>query len=1049
MQTILKNSTYIHERTIKNQQSRENSKLESYWSKFFLHDKDLLATSIKSMSNLPLENLSEYYDTNYSFVLDDDLLKLERLYFNNLKGTRYLKEDFKEEIKESVPFYTFFLPFLELGLLELHTKGITNQISFERALSSLIESLFQISNKTLILEINVKRVLSNKNEITPEERYNLFLHDFLTNKQYLEEFYHEYPVLFRLLLQTVSNWVKYISEIIENTTKDKIKLNSIYNNNDDLGEIKGINLSLGDSHNGKSVALIEFESGMEILYKPRSLLIDKQYNELIKFFNSQKATKYNFFEIKVLDRGKYGWMTFIEHLACNTDIQVKNFYVRSGNLLALMYILNATDFHHENIIAHSEYPVPIDLETLTHQHFLDLNDDVHSETAIQKAANLIKKSVKSTGMLPNQIFLEKGEKKSVGIDVSGMGAKGDQKSSHKVQKIINLNSDLIRISKDFLNIRAEKNNPYILGQDIKNSDYIEEIKSGFQEMYRWVMKNKGLMKTQLKKFGNLETRVILRATNQYSRLLDQSFHPDFLRNGIARDLFLHRINVNKPSQRDIDKVIKKEKKDLLNGDIPTFSTKLDEPHLYIDETTKIENYFKLSNKELVNLKLDSLSKDDLLLQLSIIHMSVLAGDSQPDKDSIKIKLEEKSDSTVIKERCLNQAVVIGERILSRAIRGRINHNIDYSWISTVFNGTEESSWSISPTGVDLYNGNAGVAIFFSYLSKLTNRKDFKEASYNSLNSMRERLKNFDSHNFRHMGAFDGWAGCIYSMHIVAENWDDSILREEVANGVDIINLSIDHIQETDITSGLAGLLGILLSIYETTGYEKALKVAEKCAIKIINKSVTMGKGIAWNFSLDNMAYTGFAHGSAGILSMLARLYTFNKDPLIINIIKKALNFERNNYVSAQGNWKRSFTDNTLQYAWCHGAPGILLSRLILKDIGYKDDLIDKEIQIAINTTLERGLTSNHSLCHGNFGQIEILKMASKLTCDTILNNKINCIIEYVLHDIENKGIDELKLRGMQTQGLMNGLSGYGYGLLAQSTDIPLPSILMLGPINHL
>ncbi len=32
--------------------------------------------------------------------------------------------------------------------------------------------------------------------------------------------------------------------------------------------------------------------------------------------------------------------------------------------LALFYALEATDFHHENLIAEGEHPVPIDLETL-------------------------------------------------------------------------------------------------------------------------------------------------------------------------------------------------------------------------------------------------------------------------------------------------------------------------------------------------------------------------------------------------------------------------------------------------------------------------------------------------------------------------------------------------------------------------------------------------------------------------------------------------------------------------------------------------------------
>ncbi|WP_342715406.1 type 2 lanthipeptide synthetase LanM family protein [Bacillus paramycoides] len=1048
MQNVLKNSSYINERSINNKQMQENLKLELYWAKFFKNDKSLLAESINAISNISLESLNDYHYSDFSFRLDDEIVDLGSKYFDILGNKKYLEENFEMKIKKSIPFSTFFIPFLELGLSELKDKGISNQNFLDRPLLNLINRLFQISHKTLILEINVKRILANNHELTPEERYNIFLNDSLTDKHYLENFHNEYSVLFRLLLQTVKKWAEYISEIIENTQRDKLDLNLIYNQGNELGAIKGIDLGLGDSHNGKSVVLIEFESGKKIIYKPRSLCIDQQYNELIKFFNSQKATKNNFFEINVLDRKNYGWTEFIEHLGCKKETQVKDFYIRTGNLLALMYILNATDFHHENIIAHSEYPVPIDLESLMHQNFFDFNDGAKNKTAIQKADELIKKSVHSIGMLPHQAFLEKGNKNNVGVDLSGMGAKFEQKSSYKVQKIINLNSDLIRLDKDFFNIKSEKNNPYILGETIKNSDYIEEIKYGFHELYTWVMDHKNIMRNKLEQFNNLETRFILRPTNQYSRLLNQSFHPDFLRNGVTRDLFLHRVNINKPKKNNIDIIVKKEKKDLLNGDIPFFFTKVNEPHLYIDKLNRVDNYFKKSNRELIRSKITHLSKNDLSLQLNIIHMSVLAGDSQYSNESIEINLEKQPDKTILKNDYLKQAVKIGEYILSKAINGKVNNLPDYCWISTIFDGTEESNWRISPTGVDLYNGNAGVAIFLSYLSKLTNRTDFKKASYVSLNSIREQFKNTNPNELVHLGAFDGWAGCLYSMYIIAECWNDSELKEEVYNGVDVINASLKHVEEIDITSGLAGVLGILLSIYKTTDYQNALKGAETCANKIINSSVTIGKGIAWQSPLDNIAYTGFAHGTSGIVSMLARLYTINKDPTLLDTIKKGLCFERGNYVSSQKNWKRSFTDNTFQYSWCHGAPGILLSRLILKDIGYQDNLIDQEILTAISTTLERGVACNHSLCHGNFGQIEILKIASQLIDDTSLNNKIASLTEYVLQDIDLKGMDQLSSKRIETQGLMNGLAGYGYGLLAQSTDIPLPSLLMLGPVNH-
>ena len=54
---------------------------------------------------------------------------------------------------------------------------------------------------------------------------------------------------------------------------------------------------------------------------------------------------------------------FLDHCLCETEYELQNFYIRFGEILALSYILNATDLHMENLIAYGEYPVIIDLET--------------------------------------------------------------------------------------------------------------------------------------------------------------------------------------------------------------------------------------------------------------------------------------------------------------------------------------------------------------------------------------------------------------------------------------------------------------------------------------------------------------------------------------------------------------------------------------------------------------------------------------------------------------------------------------------------------------
>jgi lantibiotic modifying enzyme len=59
------------------------------------------------------------------------------------------------------------------------------------------------------------------------------------------------------------------------------------------------------------------------------------------------------------------------------------------------------------------------------------------------------------------------------------------------------------------------------------------------------------------------------------------------------------------------------------------------------------------------------------------------------------------------------------------------------------------------------------------------------------------------------------------------------------------------------------------------------------------------------------------------------------------------------------------------HAWCHGAPGIGLGRLRL--LRHLDDpTIRAEIEVALQSTLTAGFGYNHSLCHGDLGNLDLV-----------------------------------------------------------------------------
>ena len=127
-------------------------------------------------------------------------------------------------------------------------------------------------------------------------------------------------------------------------------------------------------------------------------------------------------------------------------------------------------------------------------------------------------------------------------------------------------------------------------------------------------------------------------------------------------------------------------------------------------------------------------------------------------------------------------------------------------------------------------------------------------------------------------------------------------------------------------------------------------------------------------------------------------------------------------------------------AWCYGAPGIGLARLA--SLEYIDDAaIRAEIDAALQTTLTEGFSMNHSLCHGDMGNLEM-----PLTVIQLLNNTGYCeplerLACMLLDSIDTQGWCCGIPSSVETPGLMLGLSGIGYALLRLAAPERVPSVL--------
>ncbi|MFE7822049.1 type 2 lanthipeptide synthetase LanM family protein [Priestia megaterium] len=1026
-------------------ESTDNSRY-NYWNQFI---------GIEELVNKSIEhrNLSE---TAFRKILNSDNYKVKELKepynikelkdFYNIVLPNFLTNNPQES--KSYKFFAFLKPFLKLAYGKLQQNIHQNEFVLSsnakhEVLFSLSEQLLKISIRTLILELNVARLSGKLVGETSEERYNYFNDVLLNDEDFVQAIYAEYPLLIRLLLTTSNRWAQNVGDIINCYCLDRKEISETLGINKN-SHIASLKIGTGDLHKkGKSVAHLQLSDNKKIVYKPRPLDLDYNFQKLLEWFNS-KEIKFSLYQTKMVKKELYGWTEFIDFNTCTNEDEIIRFYHRMGNYLGLLYSINAVDFHYENIIAMGDQPILVDLEAIFHQDVVKFT----GETAFDRSQKFIQESVLQIGLLPTNFFSNKDSK---GIDLSGIGGTEGQYFPNKVSTIDKNNSDEMTIVKKRVQIPSSNNRPKLNEKYTDPYSYTGNIIAGFREVYSLLLNHQEEFNKKIHTlFSEVQTRQIIRQTKRYSDMLQIGNHPDFLRDGLDREMLVDKLWIDTLYVPDLEKVLNSEREDILLGDVPIFTTKPGEPHIW-DSTGKcIENFFKQDSLSICQRRINSLSVKDMEQQIEIIETSMLSI-KKPENRRISKPNE---DLFYPVEEYLNEAIKIGEYLQNKAIYGLNEGKKDVCWVGCNLIGDEEFEWKINPVGMNLYDGLGGIALFFGYLYKLTKREDFKETAKEALVPVLSSMK---KPSYPNIGAFAGLTSDIYVLSHMSVLLEEPELLENAYTLLDLLEGEIDKDNQYDIIGGVSGTIIVLLDLYEHVGIPRLLEIAHKCGIHLSKNAVPAGNsgGIAWKGLSAENPLGGFAHGVSGIIVSLMKLQNHLKGSPFQDIIQGALLFERELFVPEKGNWYdlRSVKGQThkdlniLPTAWCHGAAGICLSRIMSMEYGYEDPLFEEEINVALDTTIKSGFIKDHSLCHGDIGNIEILNYANRHLKSDSLTNQINKYQSRLLSEIKEgicwSGLPTLH----ETPGLMIGLSGIGLGLLKLYRPNQVPSVLKLDPAH--
>lgn len=911
----------------------------------------------------------------------------------------------------------------------LDVESVLNSI-----LINLAEGLVEISARTLVLEMHVAKQLNELEGDSPEERYQSFVQKKLCNFEGLEFIYKEYPVLSRILIQRTQFYIQSITEALSRFKRDYSKISTLLKGDHPI--LVTIVTGLGDSHQeGRSVMRFKFHTDEEVLYKPKPLTIAVHFNQFLEWMNT-KGFSPSLRGYNIIDCQEYAWEEFVHAEGCETEQEVENYFKRIGGLLAILHVLNGTDFHHENIIAKGEFPTLIDLETLFH-HVPNLKIE---ETAEVRAKLKVVNSVLGTALLP-QLAFKNAEGK--GIDISGMSAK-EQMLPISVLQVENEGTDEMRFVRKQKIMKVDGNNvPNLKGKNVDATRYVDSINEGFKKAAKILLVNRNDLLGDhglLGIFKDDEIRIVVRPTQYYANFVMESQHPDYMRNCVDRERLFDRIWFTVLDKRQIPF----ETIDLMNGDIPFFTTNPSNKDLVSSLEKRIPDFFSVTSYQTSVERIMNLTEESIEQQAEWITASLIAN-SQNSHETLSFKsskpiTSEKVDISLF----MKEANDIGQYLLDRAIYGKRN---DATWIGLDTN--YYGQWQVTALEKGLYNGLSGISLFLAYLGKVTQTKEYDHLAMQALETILHApvaAKGLGS-------AFYGKSSIVYTIsHFQQLYGENKVWSEYMGKLINVLGRNIETDKLYDLLGGSAGIIQVLLNIYEQFNLEEALNISIQYGNHLVKNKKSLTNGCGWIAEGSTGALGGFSHGVSGISWSLLRLYHVTKKQEFFDTAIEAIQYDRSLFNSHNKNWKdlRAQKEGNMEYeaAWCHGSSGIGLSRILSMPY-YRDDMILNEIETAVNTTLRIGMGRSHSLCHGDLGNAELLYTAGLVLDKKEWVKKAQLIGMDVIKEKQIEGKYKTGIKNnVSLPGLFLGLSGIGYQLLRLADSRQVPSVLALeGPLR--
>lgn len=945
-------------------------------------------------------------------------------YWHTAKASFRMAESWQQRIDTT--FLCWIKPWINQACVELwqqaaqiYEAGSADKRPFalenavDLLLPALLDALDDCLTPVMVFEMRLAKILGLLPGKTGQEKHQQFI-QLLQTPEFSRKLQSDYPILISQIQLLLAQWQKTQAEMLQRLRDDWAHIQRVFAANP--GGLMRVEANLGDTHcEGRSVTILTFSSGFKLVYKPKSQDAAYHFQQFLTWFNSKQEGR-PFYITKLVPRNGYGWVEYLQYQPCTTEDQVSRFYQRQGAYLAVLYILYASDIHHENVMAIGEHPVIIDLESLFHPF-------VFGTTKKYPIDNLIKKklmdSVKYSQMLPQR-------HKISGADAGGLGTPDHQAVADVLHLQQDSDGELSYIRAEYTGVSGH-HRPRLNGQDVDTTLYLKDILQGFQSAYKTILNNRQELldpNGPLAQFNHDKVRVVIRDSKAYSLILRQAKNPRQVGDHSAYQQNLQLLEIETKKKPELNRLLAHEYSDLRTLDIPIFTTTPTARHLWSSQGQIIPNYLNETGLSLAQNVIKRLGPQDFQQQQWFIQASfasLLDGLDHPHMPRYELPQTASSQADLLQKTI--------QEICQRLEDNLLEADAEIAWVGLNFH--ENKYWDINATSVPLFDGLTGIVLFYAYLASITHDPKHVDIAQKGASTIIRWIKDPQA-PVESLGGFDGLGGILHLFAHLIALWPDPSYLEHATLLVKVIQERLADEQDLGMQSGLAGCLLALLNVYQVTKIEDAWETAVSCGHRLINQ-------LHQNAHQPSDA-PGMQTSPTAIMAALAKLSSCQPNPQD-NPFQQVVQTYLNNLSIDPKAQKQTYLPSEL--SWSNGLLGEAIANIGIRRY-FESQALETSVKTITEICLQSGFGYNHSLNHGDLGVIDLLMLVTTETSQSVplsIQDQTNRIVTSIQQNGPLCGTPF----GLPTFGLMTGLAGIGYQLLRVSYPEQVPSILLLDP----